>query len=115
MSKAAEVSPRGRLYGEGDPFGPPRVRPPLRLSADELEFDLPGADRGAVDLARKGDELIVTAGPYRRILALPVVPARRESGGAALRDGVLRVRFSSGARSGATSGASGHDDRPAAT
>ncbi|MCP2344424.1 ArsA family ATPase [Nonomuraea roseoviolacea] len=104
-----------RLYGEADPFGPPRVRPPLRLSADELELDLPGADRGEVDLARKGDELIVTAGPYRRILALPVALARREIGGAALRDGVLRVRFSSGARSGATSGASGHDDRPAAT
>ncbi|WP_113703103.1 ArsA family ATPase [Nonomuraea lactucae] len=88
------------LYGEADPFAAPSVRPPLRLTADELALDLPGADRAGVDLARKGDELIVTAGPYRRILALPVALARREVSGAVLRDGILRVRFSSGDESG---------------
>ncbi|MER6945601.1 ArsA family ATPase [Nonomuraea sp. NPDC000554] len=84
------------LYGDTDPFAAPTVEPPLRLSADELTLDLPGADRSEVDLARKGDELIVTAGPYRRIIALPAALARRKTNGAALRDGVLRVRFSSG-------------------
>lgn len=84
------------LYGDGDPFAHPDVEPPLRLSADELSLALPGADRDEVDLARKGDELIVTAGPYRRILALPAALARRKISGAALRDGVLRVRFVSG-------------------
>ncbi|GAA1751163.1 ArsA family ATPase [Nonomuraea bangladeshensis] len=89
-----------RLYGESDPFAPPASPPPLRMSADELTLDLPGADRADVDLARKGDELIVTAGPYRRILALPVALARRKISGAALRDGVLRVAFSPGSESG---------------
>ncbi|MEU4512580.1 ArsA family ATPase [Nonomuraea wenchangensis] len=89
-----------RLYGDSDPFAPPASPPPLRMSADELALDLPGADRADVDLARKGDELIVTAGPYRRILALPVALARRKISGAALRDGVLRVAFSPGSESG---------------
>ncbi|MFG1611833.1 ArsA family ATPase [Nonomuraea wenchangensis] len=89
-----------RLYGESDPFAPPASPPPLRMSADELALDLPGADRAEVDLARKGDELIVTAGPYRRILALPVALARRKISGAVLRDGVLRVAFSPGSESG---------------
>ncbi|MEU8249409.1 ArsA family ATPase [Nonomuraea sp. NPDC048916] len=93
------------IYGDTDPFAVPAVEPPLRLSADELTLALPGADRADVDLARKGDELIVTAGPYRRILALPSVLARRRIAGAVLRDGLLRVRFSSGAESDIASGA----------
>ncbi|MEU6710718.1 ArsA family ATPase [Nonomuraea sp. NPDC046802] len=81
------------MYAGSDPFAAPTAPPPLRLSADELTLDLPGAERGDVDLARKGEELIVTAGPYRRVLALPAALARRKISGAALRDGVLRVRF----------------------
>jgi arsenite-transporting ATPase len=82
------------LYGASDPFAPPSVEPPLRMTADELTLALPGADRDDVDLARKGDELIITAGPYRRILALPAALARRKITGASLRDGLLRVRWS---------------------
>ncbi|MEU8398561.1 ArsA family ATPase [Nonomuraea sp. NPDC048892] len=82
------------MYGDADPFAPHSVEPPLRMSADELSLALPGAGREDVDLARKGDELIVTAGPYRRILALPAALARRKISGAALRDGVLRVTWS---------------------
>ncbi|SEG84713.1 arsenite-transporting ATPase [Nonomuraea solani] len=81
------------MYAGSDPFAPHSVEPPLRMTADELVLALPGADRDDIDLARKGDELIVTAGPYRRILALPAALARRRIGGAALRDGVLRVRW----------------------
>lgn len=84
------------IYGEADPFAAPDVEPPLRITGDTLELSLPGADRDDVDLARKGEELIVTAGPYRRILALPTALARRKISAAALRDGVLRVRFVSG-------------------
>jgi arsenite/tail-anchored protein-transporting ATPase len=84
------------LYGEADPFAPPGVEPPLRLTVDELSLALPGAGKDEVDLARKGDELIVTAGPYRRILALPAALARRRIGSAVLLDGRLRVRFESG-------------------
>ncbi|GII53821.1 arsenic-transporting ATPase [Planotetraspora thailandica] len=84
------------LYGDADPFARPDVEPPLRLSADELVLALPLADKSDVDLARKGDELIVTAGPHRRVIALPIALARRDVASAALRDGFLRVRFEAG-------------------
>jgi arsenite-transporting ATPase len=96
VGKDALAEVGAAMYGEADPFADPDVEPPLRLSADELTLALPGADRADVDLARKGDELIITAGPYRRILALPAALARRRISGAALRDGVLRVRFTAG-------------------
>ncbi len=32
---------------------------------------LPGATRDELDLVRRGDELVVTAGPFRRIVPLP--------------------------------------------
>jgi arsenite-transporting ATPase len=96
VGKDALAQVGGAIYGEVDPFAAPDVEPPLRLSADGLALALPGADRADVDLARKGDELIITAGPYRRILALPAALARRRISGAALRDGVLRVRFTAG-------------------
>ncbi|MEU8379267.1 ArsA family ATPase [Streptosporangium sp. NPDC048865] len=85
------------MYGESDPFAPPSVDPPLRITAEgELLLALPLADKDEVDLARKGDELIVNAGSYRRVLALPAALARRSVRDAALRDGFLRVRFESG-------------------
>ncbi|MEV1241277.1 ArsA family ATPase [Nonomuraea sp. NPDC050022] len=96
VGKDALAQVGGAIYGAVDPFAAPQVEPPLRLSADELTLALPGADRAEVDLARKGDELIITAGPYRRILALPAALARRRISGAALRDGLLRVRFTAG-------------------
>lgn len=115
VGEAALAAVGEALYGAAEPFGPPSVRRPLRLSADELALDLPGADRADVDLARKGDELIVTAGPYRRILALPVALARREISGAVLRDGVLRVRFTSGDEPGTTPNPDDRGTRSAAT
>ena len=67
-----------------------------RLSQDrELvwRLPLPGAVRERVSLVRRGDEAIVTAGPYRR--ALPLRPALRRCtvAGARLADGELAVRF----------------------
>jgi arsenite-transporting ATPase len=89
------------LYGSADPFAPPAAEPPLTVGQTaaggwELTLALPLADRSAVDLARKGDELIVTAGAYRRVMALPAALARRTVTEAALRDGRLRVRFEAG-------------------
>jgi len=54
---------------------------------------LPFADRRDVDLVRKGDELVLTVGSHRRVLALPSVLTRCIVDGAALRDGRLRIRF----------------------
>ncbi|MFF7211989.1 ArsA family ATPase [Streptomyces sp. NPDC008238] len=54
---------------------------------------LPGATRDTVDLVRRGDELVVDAEGYRRILPLPSALRRCSVAGAALRDGALQVRF----------------------
>ncbi|MFJ8016609.1 ArsA family ATPase [Streptomyces sp. NPDC096339] len=57
------------------------------------EVPLPGARKSELDLIRRGDELLLTAGPYRRIVPLPSVLRRCSVSGAALADGVLRIRF----------------------
>jgi arsenite-transporting ATPase len=54
---------------------------------------LPGAVRDELDLVRRGDELVITAGPFRRIVPLPSALRRCTVDGAALRDGELRIRF----------------------
>ncbi|TXS50889.1 ArsA family ATPase [Streptomyces sp. t39] len=54
---------------------------------------LPGAVKEELSLVRRGDELLVTAGPFRRILPLPPVLRRCTVAGAGLADGTLSVRF----------------------
>lgn len=54
---------------------------------------LPGATRDELDLVRRGDELVVDAAGFRRIVPLPSALRRCTVAGAALRDGVLDVRF----------------------
>ncbi|MEV6761133.1 ArsA-related P-loop ATPase [Streptomyces sp. NPDC051105] len=69
--------------------------------ADRIEEDgvlvwhipLPGAIRDGLDLVRRGDELVITVGGFRRIVALPSALRRCTVAGAALRDGELRMRF----------------------
>ncbi|MEV5512427.1 ArsA-related P-loop ATPase [Streptomyces flaveolus] len=67
-----------------------------RLADDGVlvwHIPLPGAIRDDLDLVRRGDELVVTAGPFRRIVPLPSALRRCTVEGAALRDGTLAVRF----------------------
>ncbi|MFI9252194.1 ArsA family ATPase [Streptomyces sp. NPDC053069] len=54
---------------------------------------LPGAIRDELDLIRRGDELVITAGPHRRLVPLPSALRRCTVAGAALREGELRIRF----------------------
>ncbi|MFJ2178008.1 ArsA family ATPase [Streptomyces sp. NPDC087851] len=54
---------------------------------------LPGAVKSELNLVRKDDELLLTVGPFRRIVPLPSALRRCTVTGAALADGVLRVRF----------------------
>jgi arsenite-transporting ATPase len=86
------------LYGEADPAAD--VVGATELLALErtpdgfvLSISLPLARRDDVDLARSGDELVVTVGGHRRVLALPSALKRCTVGGATLVDGRLRVRF----------------------
>lgn len=67
-----------------------------RLGEDGVlvwRIPLPGAIREELDLVRRGDELVVTAGRFRRVVPLPSVLRRCTVDGAALRDGELRIRF----------------------
>ncbi|OII62833.1 hypothetical protein BJP40_03250 [Streptomyces sp. CC53] len=54
---------------------------------------LPGAARSDLGLVRRGDELVLTVGRFRHIAPLPSALRRCTVSGAALRDGVLSVRF----------------------
>lgn len=67
-----------------------------RLAEDGVlvwHIPLPGALRDELDLVRRGEELVLTAGPFRRIVPLPSALRRCTVDGAALRDGELRIRF----------------------
>ncbi|MEV7191573.1 ArsA-related P-loop ATPase [Streptomyces sp. NPDC093510] len=54
---------------------------------------LPGVARDELGLVRRGDELVLTAGPFRRIVPLPSALRRCTVEGAGLREDELRVRF----------------------
>ena len=58
-----------------------------------LRIALPFARTQDVDLARHGDELVVTVGSYRRLLALPAALNRHTVTAARVEDGALQVRF----------------------
>jgi arsenite-transporting ATPase len=84
-------------YGDRDPADHFVHTSPQRIEKDGAEYVLslkvPFVDRSAVDLSRHNGELYVTIGNYRREIALPRVLAQRETVGAAIQDGELRVRF----------------------
>ena len=88
------------LYPGDDGSGllqPPDAAPTMSVERDGhelvLELCLPLADRRDVDLARRGEELVVTVGTHRRYLSLPSALRRCAVVGASLRSGRLRVRF----------------------
>ncbi len=86
-------------YGDDDPLAPPPGVGPMTITRTPrgatLRIALPFAVRSDVDLARHGDELVVTVGSYRRLLALPAALRAHEIAGAKIEEGVLKVRFRS--------------------
>jgi arsenite-transporting ATPase len=93
------------LYDADDPAAEPGPAAPLLVvrrtagtgTSTESEFELglhlPGAAAGALDLARVGDELAVTAAGVRRLIALPAVLRRCTVTRARLEGDDLRVTF----------------------
>jgi arsenite/tail-anchored protein-transporting ATPase len=85
------------LYLGADPLDVPASREPLAITRTSdgavLRLRLPFVGRADVDLARDGDDLVVTVASYRRLLALPAGLARRRVAGARVDDGELQVRF----------------------
>ena len=84
-------------YGDDDPLAVPMGEEPMTVTRSRngatLRMALPFVGRADVDLARHGDELVVTVGSYRRLLALPSALGRQDVAGARFEDGVLQVRF----------------------
>ena len=85
------------LYAGADPLAVPETAEPLRITRSSegalLRLRLPFVDRTDVDLARDGDDLVVTVASYRRLLTLPAGLARRRVAGARVEGGELQVRF----------------------
>jgi arsenite/tail-anchored protein-transporting ATPase len=63
----------------------------------EVIFNLPLADKKDVDLSKRGAELFVKVGTYRRNILLPDSLARLHAAGASIEEGRLRIRLSDGA------------------
>jgi arsenite-transporting ATPase len=86
------------LYGDADPGAdalPSTELLGLERTGDGfvLSISLPLVRREDVSLARSGDELVVTVGGHRRVLALPSALKRCTVAGATLVESRLRVRF----------------------
>jgi arsenite/tail-anchored protein-transporting ATPase len=85
------------LYGDEDPAALGPQRELLRVDADGDDFvlamALPLASRAAVDVARAGDDLVVTVSGHRRVLTLPSVLRRCQVVTGDFDGTQLRVRF----------------------
>lgn len=79
------------VFAETDPFAAATAEPPFRVTRTATgavaHLALPGVDAAQVDLARHGDELVITVGSYRRLLTLPSGLARWKVAGARVEPG----------------------------
>ncbi|MEE3126180.1 MAG: ArsA family ATPase [Actinomycetota bacterium] len=92
------------VYDGSDPLAPPQGEGPFQVTRTDrgavLRLALPFVTRAEVDLARNGDELVVTVGSYRRLLTLPSGLSRLRVAGARVEHGQLQVRFAEPAGDG---------------
>ena len=58
-----------------------------------LRLPIPFIGRDDVRLRKRGDELFITIGNFKREMMLPTVLAKRRAGGGRLRDGMLEITF----------------------
>ncbi|MFB7760223.1 ArsA family ATPase [Streptomyces xiamenensis] len=91
-AELTELAASGAL--DWAPAGEPRRLTPVLDDGPVWRLPLPGANRSELDLVRRGDELFLTVGPFRRAVPLPAELRHREVTGAALEEsGALAVRF----------------------
>lgn len=85
------------LFGDRDPGAIFHVGPTQEIIEEGedlvLVMPLPNVELNKVRLTKRGDELFVTIGNFKRELLLPSVLAHRDASGALFGDGVLRIRF----------------------
>ncbi len=93
-----------QLYGDRLPSDRLHEGHPLRVQRKEgrttLSLDLPFADKDELELGRRGDELLVKVGPYRRAVTLPDSLRGRAVADATLKKGTLKVVFEGSADDG---------------
>jgi len=87
----------GALYGDTDPWHRLFEGEVLHVEPDDdgwvLRLELPFTERGDVSLVRRGGELHVAVGPYRRAVVLPEALVHRKVVDASVAAGRLTVVF----------------------
>jgi len=86
------------VYGERDPAAVLARTEPMRVAKEKgggyaLRVELPFTDRDDLDVLRKGEELYVKVGGYKRNVLLPQALHSLDVVSATLRDGTLMVNF----------------------
>jgi arsenite-transporting ATPase len=88
------------VFGDEDPLGVYHRGPAheivKRNGHYEVVFHLPLVEKGQVDLSKKGPELLVRTGAYRRNVMLPDSLVRLRAEGASVEGDKLRVRLADG-------------------
>jgi arsenite-transporting ATPase len=88
------------LFGDTDPGAILYVGQPQEILEDGedliLQLPLPNVELDKVRLVKRGDELFVSVGNFKRELLLPAVLAHRDAKGARFQNGMLQVRFPPG-------------------
>lgn len=86
------------LYGDTDPVSDFVATSPFKIvegaGGVTMELDVPFVEKADLDVFRKGHELYIQLGPYRRSFLLPDALHRREVTRAKLDGGKLAVSFS---------------------
>jgi len=94
------------VFGEVDPTQVLHVGPTQRIDRQGngyvLRIPMPNVEVGRLDLTKRGDELYVEIGSFRREVALPLALSALEPGVARLRDGMLEVPFNPARREAAS-------------
>ena len=85
------------LFGERDPgqiFFVGKSQEILEDGEDYvLQLPLPHVELNKVKMTKRGDELFISIGNFKREMLLPSMLAHRNAGGAIFDDGMLQVRF----------------------
>jgi arsenite-transporting ATPase len=85
------------IFGEKAPDAvlsePDQIRIATEDGRTRITFPLPNVDRDLVDLGCKGEELVVTAGSYRRVFTLPTTLVGCQVVSADFNGGALTVSF----------------------
>jgi arsenite-transporting ATPase len=93
-----------RLFGDRDPAEVMHVGATLQVeragAGYVLRIPMPNVELGKLSLVKRGDELYVDVGNFRRHLTLPAALAALEPGTARLQAGALSIPFRSGAGAG---------------